>query len=107
MNAIITELNENNFTDFTNKDGVTLVKISTSWCQPCKRYNPIINELSLEYNDINFGTLEADGCMDYVKDDINVRTVPTTIIYKDGVEVERFHNIKTKKEVVEILDKYK
>ena len=45
MIAYITELNTENFEDFT-KNELTLVDIWAPWCGPCKMISPLVDEIS-------------------------------------------------------------
>ena len=48
MIAYITELNEQNYNDFT-KEGLVLVDVWAPWCGPCKVIGPIVDQVSSEY----------------------------------------------------------
>ena len=45
MIAYVTELNTENFEDFT-KNELTLVDVWAPWCGPCKMISPIVDEIS-------------------------------------------------------------
>ncbi len=91
----IHNLTDKNFTQAVSK-GVVLVDFWANWCQPCRIQSPIISEL-------------ADECQENVKickldietnkkiaQKLQVRSIPTIIIFKNGKEVERLIGIKTK-----------
>lgn len=66
-------------------DGAVLVYFSAEWCQPCKMLGPVMEELATEYR----------GKVKIVKVDVDesytvaftegVQSVPTLILYQDGV----------------------
>jgi thioredoxin 1 len=72
------------------KKGVTLVDFSTPWCAPCQAQEPVIKALAEKYN----GTAKIiDMNVDenqYSAVRRGITSIPTLIIYKDGVEVRRF-----------------
>ena len=65
----------------------TMKYFSATWCGPCKAFKPIMNEIagegySIEIIDID---QEQNKAVKY-----NVRSVPTTVVEENGVEVDRF-----------------
>lgn len=69
--------------------GVTLVDFWAGWCGPCKMLAPTVEKLAEQY----------DGKAAVAKVDVDAETalaarfritsIPTVILFKDGVEVER------------------
>ena len=83
-------LTDESFDSFIEK-GVRVVYIKASWCGPCRMMGPVIDELAREYGGegkVVFGKVDADDCAETCLG-LKVRSVPTTIIYKDGVLKEK------------------
>lgn len=105
MIAYVTELNTENTKDFTS-DGVVLVDVWAPWCGPCKMISPIVDEISSEYQGkVKVGKLEADNNRDLVME-MGIRSIPTLIVYKDGVEVERSTGSVNKQKISEMLENH-
>jgi len=105
MVAYVTELNENNYDEFVS-DGLVLVDVWATWCGPCKMISPIIDEISSDYlNKLRVGKLDADANRDKVLS-LNIKNIPTILLYKDGEVVERSTGAITKGKLVELLRKY-
>ena len=79
--------------DFENKiknEDVSILQFSASWCQPCKVLRPVMEKLSEEYKDrahFYYADIEDGGIN--TGSAAGIRGVPTVIIYKKGVEVDR------------------
>jgi thioredoxin 1 len=71
---------------------------TASWCGPCKSFKPIIKELIAEGLPIEIVDIDTNESL---ARKLNVRSVPTTIIFSDDSEVERFVGAK-KKEFIEL-----
>jgi thioredoxin 1 len=73
------------FAQFT-ASGLALVDFSAEWCPPCRRMDPLVEQLAGEMPQVAFGRLDVDA---------NPRTaasqgvlgMPTFILYKDGRKV--------------------
>ncbi len=105
MVAYITELNEDNYDLFVSQ-GLVLVDVWATWCGPCKMISPIIDELSSDYlNKMTVGKLDADANRDKVMS-LNVKNIPTILLYKDGEVVERTTGAISKGKLVELISKY-
>ena len=98
------EINDSNYYDFV-KDGMSLLKIGSTWCQPCKTIEPIVEGLSTEYTGIKFGKMDADQSPDTMTK-LQIRSIPTIIIYKNGLVVDKHVGMASKKQLSDILDKH-
>ena len=80
MNEIKTTLGE----FLTESKGYILIDFYTSWCQPCKLLTPVLASLESEFPNISFLKIDVKLVpLNYIK------SVPTLIIYKDDLEIER------------------
>ena len=73
---------------------------SATWCGPCKSFKPVMNEIAGEGYSIEFIDVdqEQNKAVKY-----NVRSVPTTVIEENGVEVTRFVGAIPKQQVIQKL----
>ena len=76
------------------KSGVTLVDFWAAWCMPCKMMVPILNELadSLPEN-TTIAKLNVDESQQ-IAAKYGVRSIPTSIVFKNGKEIKRFVGVK-------------
>ena len=67
-----------------------VLDFSATWCGPCKKIAPIIEELAEEYaGRVVVGTCDVDEC-DELTAKFVIRNVPTVLFIKNG-EVEDRH----------------
>ena len=88
------------------KEPVTVNIMSASWCAPCKSLKILMDQISENYKDkASFyrGDVE-EGSINFASSS-GVRGVPTTIIMKSGVEVDRLVGNPGEAKVKELLDK--
>ena len=101
----VTEINSENFDQKIKNSEVAIVDIWAPWCGPCKQLSPIIDEVSSELGDkVVVGKMDADSNLDFVKE-LNVRNIPTILFYKNGEVVERTTGLKTKNDILNIVNK--
>ena len=60
---------------------------TATWCGPCKAFKPIILELISEGYSITIHDVDENQ---ELASKYGVRSVPTTVIEENGVEVDRF-----------------
>ena len=86
---MLKEFDDSMFEDFKNED-VSVVQYSAAWCGPCKTLKPIMDRLALEYKDrANFFYGDIENSAINTASAAGIRGVPTVIIYKKGIEVDR------------------
>lgn len=88
-------LDDNNF-ESTIAKGVTLVDFYADWCGPCRMIAPIIEELSTEFLDkAKVGKLDIEQAQTTTAN-LQVTSIPTVILFKDGKEIKRFVGLRDK-----------
>ena len=88
--------------------GLVLVDFWAQWCMPCKAMAPIFARVAEDefYKDkVVFAKADVDSCfVGAVK--YNVTGIPTLILFKDGLPVERIVGLSSEDEIKEILNQY-
>jgi thioredoxin 1 len=74
-------------TQIKNED-VSCIQFSATWCAPCKTLKPVMEKLSNEFKG-NFYLADIEEGGINTASIAGVRGVPTVIIYKKGIEVDR------------------
>lgn len=84
----------------------TLVDFWATWCGPCKRIAPIIEELGTEYEGrANVVKVDVEE-VDEVAVDFQVTSIPTLVFLdKEGKLAQRLVGVQTKAKLQEELNK--
>jgi thioredoxin 1 len=93
---------DENFETFVSK-GVSLVDLYADWCGPCKQIAPIIDDLSTDYDQV--GKMDVDENPETMRE-LGIRSIPTILIYKDGVQVDRHVGMAQKVQLQDLIDKH-
>ena len=74
---------------------------TATWCGPCKAFKPVMNEVAGEGYSIQFVDVDENQSL---ASKYGVRSVPTTIIEENGIEVDRFVGALSKQQVIQRLN---
>jgi thioredoxin 1 len=95
-NQNVLELTQENFAQTISASTPVLVDFWASWCGPCKMMAPVIDELADEFaGKAAICKLNVDENTDLAAQ-YKVMSIPTILIFKDGVEVSRDIGVKSK-----------
>ena len=104
MSEII-NLNKESFDKaVSSTDKTTLVDFWAPWCGPCKALGPTLEELNTEIGDqVNIFKVNVDENTDLAQEH-GVQSIPTILVYKNGAISQTLVGLKSKDELVEIIN---
>ncbi|PYH97161.1 thioredoxin [Aspergillus ellipticus CBS 707.79] len=68
--------------------GPVVVDFFATWCGPCKAVAPVVGKLSETYPNVRFIQVDVDKVRS-VAQELQVRAMPTFVLYKDGSPLEK------------------
>ena len=77
------------------KNGTVLVDFFAEWCGPCKMLGPVLEEVSVEFPDIEFVKVNVDENMD-LAESLGIMSIPTVYLFKDGNVAARMNGYRDK-----------
>ena len=91
------EITTANFeTEVLKSEKPVLIDFWATWCGPCMRQGPVVEELAV-------GKVDVDQNMALAQQ-FRVVSIPTLILFKDGAEVKRFVGLTSKEELKSALE---
>lgn len=101
----IVTLTDSTFDDAISGDTAILVDFWAEWCAPCRIIAPVLEEIADEHTSITIGKLNIDdNPMPAAKHD--VMSIPTLILFKDGVEKKRIVGAAPKHRLLQELAEF-
>ena len=76
------------------------VDFYADWCGPCRMLSPIMEEISETHKVYKINTDEA---MNLARE-YGIMSIPCVILFKDGKEVNRSIGLRTKKDILKMVD---
>lgn len=97
-----TPVNEYNFeNEVLNSKLPVLVDFGAEWCQPCKRLEPILEQLSTQWQDqAQLAKVDVDESGNLAMQ-MQVMSVPTMILFVNGQENMRLIGLQTPDKIKE------
>ena len=75
-----------NFEETITDNDIVLVDFWADWCGPCKRFGPIYEKASEEYDGIVFAKLDTDANYELTSQ-LGIEGIPTLMAFREGVLV--------------------
>ncbi len=90
VRKMVLSITSNNYEkEVMNYNGFVVIDCWAPWCAPCRMSSPVFEELSQEIEGIKFAKLNVDE-EGLIAQANRIVSIPTFIIFKNGVEVGRF-----------------
>jgi thioredoxin 1 len=101
------EIDDQNFIEqMLNSPKLAVLDFGGVWCQPCKKLEPILDEVAGEYAErIVVGHCDVAKGPATAKR-FGIMSVPTVVLLKGGQEVDRFVGLQGKPKIVEMIDRH-
>jgi len=99
-------ITDDNFEETIKNNTLVLVDFWATWCGPCRALAPTIDELAQEYvGKVLIGKLDVDK-NPATAEKLQVFSIPTMIIFKNGQEIDRLVGLCTKTSIITSINKY-
>ena len=103
---MLKQFKDEDFVNNIKNEDVSVIQFSAEWCGPCKALKPVMDKLSDEFKDkANFYYADIEDGGINTGSAAGIRGVPTVIIYKKGIEVDRKVGGVPEGHMKEFLDK--
>jgi thioredoxin 1 len=95
---------KSSFKDIITSEDVVLVDFFGTWCGPCQTLIPILKDVKDELGDaVKIVKVDIDKNQELATK-YQVRSVPTMILFKDGVPKWRQSGVLQKKDIVNVIE---
>ena len=101
----LVNLNKESYNNaISSGEKTVMVDFWAPWCGPCKALTPILEEISSEMSEqVGIYKVNVDDNTDLAQEH-GVQSIPTLLIYKNGSLSETIVGVKTKDELIQIIE---
>ena len=100
MSAI--RLNNDNFDQVRNNEGIALLDFYADWCGPCRMVLPLVDEIAAERDDLLVGKINVNDNPELARE-FGVISIPTLIVMKDGRIINRVSGARNKSQILDLV----
>ena len=87
------------------ENGLTLMDFNAPWCAPCRSQEPILEQLSIQYEGkASIAAVNVDVNQD-IAASLGIQGIPTLIIFKNNKEIQRFVGVQSQGDLSDALNK--
>ncbi|MBN1971981.1 MAG: thioredoxin family protein [Candidatus Delongbacteria bacterium] len=99
------DITSNNFeAEVLKSEKITVLKFGAAWCGPCKKMDPIIDEIAKENPDLKVCYIDIDKERQ-IPIEFGVLSVPTTLFFVNGEVKDTIIGLVPKAKIMGVVEK--
>jgi thioredoxin 1 len=98
------KVSKDNFKGIIDTHKLIMIDFWAEWCRPCKMFSPVIEEVSSDMG-IWLGKTNVDENPELASE-LGITSIPTTILFKDGLAVKKIIGAKPRHTMIEELKEW-
>jgi thioredoxin 1 len=99
----VIKITSQNFDEIKGSNKKVLIDFYADWCGPCRMLSPTVDEIAEENADIIVGKINVDDEPSLAQQ-FGVMSIPTLVVLKDGVEIQRSMGVRPKAQLLALLE---
>lgn len=103
MSETIKHLSAADFDEQIKSENPVLVDFWAAWCGPCKMLAPVLDDIASKTEGMSFGKVDVDE-EEEIALKYGVMSIPTLIIFKDGIEVAKSIGFKNAQQLTSFIN---
>ncbi|MDP2359897.1 MAG: thioredoxin family protein [bacterium] len=84
--------------------GLVLIDFSATWCGPCKKLHPLLEDVQAERPDVRIALVDIQEAPEAART-CGVMSVPQVHFFKEGRAVDKFIGLQSKARILELINK--
>ena len=103
----VLELNDSTFeAEVVNSSVPVLVDFWATWCGPCRKLGPVVDEISESYEGkVKFVKVNVEESLETAKK-YSISGLPSLLVFKNGEAVERMAGLMPKSTIISNIEKH-
>ena len=98
------EITIENFDSTVKSGSFVVLDFWAGWCRPCMNFAPVFEKVSNEREGIVFGKIDTEAQKE-LAGGLQISSIPTIMIYRDGIRIYSQPGALREKDFTELLDK--
>ena len=82
---------------------VKVKRFTATWCGPCRQLAPLFEQIKTSFPGVDFQVIDVDTSPEEVQENL-ITSVPTVIVFKDGVAKQRFVGLQPKSMYIDTIN---
>ena len=103
----VMDINDDNFeVEVLNSKQPVVVDFWATWCGPCRKLGPVIEEISDSYvGKVQFAKVNVENSIETAKK-YSISGIPCLLVFKNGEAVERMTGLMPKSTIISNIEKH-